>query len=147
MTLNTLANENGERTDADEVQGYHLPGNGNIIEQYDSSSDSWVLLANSKTTALASAYFAGDGGNSTALDLQGGNSGNYSFDGAIYASNSPASLQGHTSGTVIASFIVKGLTMNGGSNITVGNPSTPILTCDTSQYSLIGWQDFYRWAN
>ena len=107
-------------------------GNGNATAS---------LVAPTSGDYAGLAYFQ-DRNNTTPVDLQGGNSGNYSFDGAIYAPNAPATLQGHTNGTISASFIVKALTLTGGSNITVGNPSTPILTCDTSQYSLVGWQDF-----
>jgi Tfp pilus assembly protein PilX len=85
-----------------------------------------------------------DRNNTTPVDLQGGNSGSYSIDGAVYAPNAPVTLQGHTNGTLNADFIVQAIQMTGGSNITVGQPTTPtnIASCDTSGYAVIGWQDF-----
>jgi Tfp pilus assembly protein PilX len=85
-----------------------------------------------------------DRNNTIALDLQGGNSGSYSIDGAVYAPNAAATLQGHTNGTINASFIVQAIEMIGGSNITVGQPttSTNIPTCDTTGYAVLGWRDF-----
>jgi hypothetical protein len=67
-----------------------------------------------------------------------------SIDGTVYAPNAPATLQGHTNGTFNADFIVQAIQMTGGSNITVGQPTTPtnIASCDTSGYAVIGWQDF-----
>jgi prepilin-type N-terminal cleavage/methylation domain-containing protein len=55
------ANDDGDKTDADEVRGYHLNGDGKTIEQYDSSSDSWSPLATSAATTLALTYLACDG--------------------------------------------------------------------------------------
>lgn len=85
-----------------------------------------------------------DRNNTTALDLQGGNSGSYSIDGAVYAPNAAATLQGHTNGSFNANFIVKAIQMTGGSNITIGQPttSTNIASCDTTGYAVLGWQDF-----
>jgi len=85
-----------------------------------------------------------DRNNTTALDLQGGNSGSYSIDGIVYAPNAAATLRGHTNGTINASFIVQAIEMIGGSNITVGQPTTAtnIPSCDTTGYGVIGWRDF-----
>lgn len=122
------------------------PSTSSIASQYGA-----FIFGNGNATASlvapSSGPYAGialfqDRSNTTEIDLQGGNSGNYSIDGAIYAPSAPATLQGHVNGTLDASFIVQAIEMIGGSNITVGNPTTQTSTCDTTQYSLIAWQDF-----
>ena len=60
------ANDDGDKTDADEVRGYHL--NGQTIEQYDSASDSWLPLATSGATTLTFTYLACDGTTATTAD-------------------------------------------------------------------------------
>ena len=72
--------------------------------------------------------FFQDRAKTTSVDLQGGNSGNYSWTGLIYAPSAAGSLQGHTNETITGSLVLAGsLSLSGGSNITMGVPSTPLI--------------------
>jgi hypothetical protein len=76
------------------------------------------------------------------VDLTGGNSGNYTIDGIIYAWGAPATLAGHTNEVINTSLVVGSLSLSGGSNINIGSPSTATGACSSTGYTAIAWQDF-----
>ena len=114
----------------------------------------FVLGTGNATVSLVaptSGYYAGisyfqDRNNTLTVDLRGGNSGNYTLDGVIYASSAGVDLQGHTNQIIGGSLIAAGpFSLSGGSNITVGNPSTPCAQCTAvagTRYVALSWQDF-----
>jgi hypothetical protein len=114
----------------------------------------FVLGTGNATVSLVApttGYYAGvsyfqDRSNTNTVDLQGGNSGNYTLNGVIYAPNSAVDLQGHTNESIGGSIIALGpINLSGGSNITIGNPTTPCAQCTATaglRYVPIAWQDF-----
>ena len=87
-----------------------------------------------------------DRANPTTVDLVGGNSGNYTLSGMIYAFLAGVDLQGHTNQVLSGGIIANGpFELGGGSNITIGNATIPCPACAGGggvRYVPIAWQDF-----
>jgi Tfp pilus assembly protein PilX len=138
ITIYTTRNDNPAQQSGLGDYGSFSLGNGN---------------ATASLTATTTGYYKGitffqDRSSALTVDLQGGNSGNYTLDGVFYAPAAGVDLQGHTNETIRGSIIANGpINLTGGSNIAIGTPTTP---CDPTVcnvptglfYRQIAWQDF-----
>jgi len=83
-----------------------------------------------------------DRNNHQTVDMQGGSNGSYTVNGAIYAWDTPTSLQGHANGSISVSLVVGSLALTGNSNINIGNPTTATGACSSDGFATVAWQDF-----
>lgn len=76
--------------------------------------------------------------------IQGGQSSNRVLDGLVYAPKAGMHIQGNSPTALGGALIVESLSFNGGSDLTVQNPTTPgpNTACGGLAYEAIAWQDF-----
>ena len=120
----------------------HRSGDGQFGSFNLGTGNAGLDLSSPSAGPYAGVLMFQDRSNTQSVDLTGGNSGSYTWNGLIYAPSAGGALAGHTNDAVTGSIVMAGpLSLSGGSNINMGTPSgggNP----GGSIYTTLAWQDF-----